>query len=365
MAMKDHDEDTEQTVSDQAAEWFIRLRDRDLTRSDRRKLVRWLKQSPSHIAELMRLCSLYGRVKRAKVPALAPEEETSNVIALVERETAPVEEPQPRAFFGSRKLLLAAAACCIVLIGLITNVVLSSNRIETHLSEWRKVQLADGSRVTAGPDTVLQIDYSDSVRRVRLERGEAMFEVAKDATRPFIVDAGGALARAFGTVFGVDRRPDRVRVTVAEGRVAVVRADQALALEQAVDLDLRVAIALGKDEVVEVPVTTPTVPLHKEHVNSKTALAWASGQLILQQRTVGEAIEEFNRRNRLQLVVDPAIAGWHVCCLFDASDPEAMARFIAAYDDDIELVQEGPDRLHIVQRQRAGGVEPPSGNDAR
>ena len=50
MAMKEHDEGLQQSVSDQAAEWFIRLQDRDLTMADRRKFVRWLKQAPSHIA---------------------------------------------------------------------------------------------------------------------------------------------------------------------------------------------------------------------------------------------------------------------------------------------------------------------------
>ena len=70
MEMKEQDEGRVPSVNDQAAEWFIRLRDRDLTTADRRKFVRWLKQSPGHIAEFMRLCQLYGRVKRAKVPTL-------------------------------------------------------------------------------------------------------------------------------------------------------------------------------------------------------------------------------------------------------------------------------------------------------
>ena len=74
MEMKEQDERRVPSVNDQAAEWFIRLRDRDLTMADRRKFVRWLKQSPGHIAEFMRLCQLYGRVKRAKVPTLTPED---------------------------------------------------------------------------------------------------------------------------------------------------------------------------------------------------------------------------------------------------------------------------------------------------
>ena len=356
MAMKEHDEGLAQSVSDQAAEWFIRLRDRDLTAADRRKFVRWLKQAPSHIAEFMRLCQLYGRVKRAKVPALLPEEVESNVIALLQRETVPVEEPAPARLFGSRQILLAAAACCLVFIGVIANIALTSNTIETQIGEWRKVQLADGSRLSVGANTLLQVDYSDGLRRVHLQHGEVMFDVAKDHARPFIVDASGILARAVGTRFGVESREGKVGVTVAEGTVAVVRGGQAAALEH--DVDMRVAIALGKDERVEIPVNAPVIP-PKEKVDSTTVLAWASGQFILQQETVGEAVREFNRRNRLQLVIDdPSAAGLHVYGIFDAGDPEGFAKLIVAAGDGIELVRDG-NTLRIVQR-RAGSAEPPA-----
>ena len=360
MAMKEHDEGLAQTVSDQAAEWFIRLRDRDLTNADRRKFVRWLKQAPSHIAEFMRLCQLYGRVKRAKVPTLLPEELESNVIPLMPREAVPAEEPPRPRLYGSRRIVFAAAACCLALIGLIVKIAVSSNTIETQISEWRKVQLADGSRVSVGPNTLLRVDYSDGARRVHMQHGEAMFDVSKDPSRPFIVDSAGVLARAVGTRFGVESREGRVGVTVEEGTVAVVRDGQAAALEH--DVDLRVAIALEKDERVEIPVNAPAIP-PKERVDSKAVLAWANGQFILQQETVGEAVREFNRRNRLQLVIeDAAAADLHICCLFDAADPETFAKTIVAARNaagsDVELVRDG-DMLRIVTRQ-AGSAEPPA-----
>jgi transmembrane sensor len=349
MELKEHPESLEQTVSDQAAEWFIRLRDRDLTRSDRRRFVRWLKQSPCHIAEFMRLCNLYGRVKRAKVPALLPDEETSNVIALVQRELAPAEEPRSRAF-GSRKLLLVAAVCCVLLVGVIANVVLSTNTIETHLSEWRQVQLADGSLVSAGPNTLLQVEYGKGVRRVRLAHGEAMFQVAKDSARPFIVDAGGAAVRAVGTKFGVDRRDGTVVVTVAEGKVAIARGDRSGVLEntiEAIDQSIIVA-ALGADERVEISTNLPTVQPRVEKVNASNALAWAKGRLIFQDETLASAVREFNRRNRIKIDVDdPDLAALTVCCVYDASDPEAFAE-AAAVRPDIALVREGPDHLRLV-----------------
>ncbi|HEY7642158.1 MAG TPA: FecR domain-containing protein [Steroidobacteraceae bacterium] len=353
--MTEHEDNAMQAVSDQAAEWFIRLRDRDLGPAERRKYVRWLKQSPNHIAEFMRLARLYGRVKRAKLPTLLPEEPDSNVIALVQQELLPAHERRP-AGFASRKLWFAAVACCLALVAVITTIALSSNTIETRAGEWRTVQLADGSTVSTGPNTLMQVDYSEGARRINLERGEAMFKVTKDASRPFIVNAGGAIARAVGTRFGVERRADRIRVTVAEGKVAVVRGDQAAALEHAVDL--RVATSLVADEGLDIPLNAPQVALHVEKVNSAHALAWANGQLILQTETVGEAVEEFNRRNKLQLRVDdPTIAGWHLCCVFDAGDPEAFAKTIAATGDNIVLLREG-NTLRVVQGA-PGQAEPP------
>jgi transmembrane sensor len=353
--MTDHEDNAMQPVSDQAAEWFIRLKDRDLTATERRKYVRWLKQSPNHIAEFMRLCRLYGRVKRAKLPTLLPEEDESNVVALLQREPMPPVERRPQ-WFASGKLRLAAAACCLMLVGLIATIALTSNTIETDAGEWRTVQLADGSTVSAGPNTLMQVDYSKEIRRINLARGEAMFKVTKDASRPFIVNAGGAIARAVGTRFGVERREDRIRVTVAEGKVAVVRGDQAAALERAVDRTMATLVA---DEGLDIPINAPTLPLHVEKVNSAHALAWANGQLVLMTETVGEAVKEFNRRNRIQLQVDdPGIASLHLCCVFDAADPEAFAKTIAASDENILLVREG-NTLQVV-RQASGSAVPPS-----
>jgi transmembrane sensor len=355
--MREHDDNALESVSDQAAEWFIRLRDRDLTVAERRKYVRWLKQSPNNIAEFMRLCRMYGRVKRAKLPTLLPEAHDSNVIALTPRESVAPVEHRPE-WLDSRKLRLAVVACSLALVAVIATIAFSSNTIETDAGEWRTVQLADGSIVSTGPNTLMQVDYSKETRRINLARGEAMFKVTKDPSRPFIVNAGGAIARAVGTRFGVERREDRIRVTVAEGKVAVVRSDQAAALEHAIDLS--VATALVADESLDIPVNTPTVPLHVEKVNSAHALAWANGQLILQTETVGEAVEEFNRRNRLQLRIDdPEIAGWHICCVFDAADPEAFAKQIAEVGKDIALVREG-NTLHVVQQQGPGQSEPPT-----
>jgi transmembrane sensor len=363
MDMKEHEDRAAQAVAEQAAEWFIRLKDRDLSMAERRKFVRWLKHSPGNIAEFMRLARLYGRVKRANVPTLPPETAmASNVIELAPSELLPAAQ-QYAGFFDSRGARFAAVACGLALVavvGVIANFVLTSNTIETHIGELRKIQLADGTQVSAGPNTLLRVDYSEGVRRIQLQRGEALFAVTRDPSRPFMVYAGTAVVRAVGTRFGVDRREDSVRVTVAEGKVAVVRGDQAAALEKAVDM--RIAIPLTQDQRVEIKVNAPSVMPQVETVNSTSALAWAKGQLVFQDATLGEAVQEFNRRNRIQIRVDdPTVAAWHVCCVFDAADPEAFANTIAA-DDAIALERDGPTTLRLVP-QASGQAEAPTRHD--
>jgi transmembrane sensor len=370
MAMKEHEDSMVQAVSDQAAEWFIRLKDRDLNPAERRKFVRWLKYSPGHIAEFMRLCQLYGRVKRAKVPALLPQELETNVVPVAFRDpghTRPSAQPTMD-LFDSRRLRFAFVACSLALlalVGVITSFALSSNTIETYVGEWRKVQLADGSQVNAGPNTLLHVDFSRKLRRIYLQRGEAIFAVEKDPSRPFIVNAGEAGVRAVGTRFGVDRRADRVSVVVAEGKVAVVGGDQIAQLEQAVNLNL--AIALVRDESLVIPLNLPSVSLHtlhKERIDSSKALAWASGQFIFQQESLAAAVREFNRRNRIQIQVEhPDLAEFHVCCVFDASDPELFAETVASSLDDAVVVRDGPNKLRIVTRT-AGQSVAPAPNDA-
>ena len=190
-----------------------------------------------------------------------------------------------------------------------------------------------------------------------------MFKVTKDASRPFIVNAGSAVVRAVGTRFGVERREDRVRVTVAEGQVASCAADRPPRWSSGRSAASR--LALVADERVEIPVNAPTVPLHVEKVNSAHALAWANGQLIFQNETLGEAVGEFNRRNRVQIRVDdPEIAAWHVCCVFDAADPEAFAKGHRGYERSTSCWYAKDRTLCGSSKQAPGQAVPPDSDGA-
>ncbi len=97
----------------------------------------------------------------------------------------------------------------------------ATNAFETEIGENRSVALADGSIISLGGDTRIEVAMSENVRAIELVRGEALFKVAKDSARPFKVRAGDATIIAVGTEFNVERDSDRAVVSVTEGRVVV------------------------------------------------------------------------------------------------------------------------------------------------
>lgn len=90
---------------------------------------------------------------------------------------------------------------------------------ETQRGEELTVALADGSTLQLNGATSLDVMLGDDQRRVSLRRGEAYFDIAHEARRPFVVDAAGSRARVLGTAFDIDLTREEVRISVFRGRV--------------------------------------------------------------------------------------------------------------------------------------------------
>ena len=122
-----------------------------------------------------------------------------------------------------------------------------------------------------------------------LARGEAFFEAAHDAARPFVVEADGTRVRAVGTKFDIRREPDLVRVTLLEGRVQVANADQPASTTLSPNQQLTVT-AKGVSPVRQADVAE--------------ASAWTSGRLIFHETPLEDAVAEVNRYSSRKLVLD-------------------------------------------------------------
>lgn len=149
----------------------------------------------------------------------------------------------------------------------------------TDIGEQRVVQLADGSAVRLDTASKIQVRFESGERRIDLERGQALFTVAHDADRPFVVSAGGARVTAVGTVFDVRRTGGDVRVTLVSGAVDV---------ERAVDAPPSRLSAGQQARVTQKAVTTRAVDV-------ETVTSWTDGRIVFEDTPLREAVAEVNR----------------------------------------------------------------------
>lgn len=191
--------------------------------------------------------------------------------------------------------------------------------VETGASEWQSLALIDGSSVDAGPHTRLRHEFESGRRVICLLRGEAVFRVAEDTARPFIVEAGSVFVRATGTKFGVQRLSEQVVVTVLDGTVVVTRPESSSTM-----------VTVGAGEQVSGSALWPAAV---RRVDAARELAWANRQLIFESATVAEIVDALNRRNRLQIDVEPVLAARAVYGVFEANDRESFVRSLATTRD--------------------------------
>jgi transmembrane sensor len=193
------------------------------------------------------------------------------------------------------------------------------------LPDGSVVELKDGSRIL--------VEFTAGERRVRLA-GEAHFQVAKSTT-PFVVVAGGVAVRAVGTAFNTRLDADAVEVVVTEGRVAVAKLNPengsvppgppAFAAPAAVWAE----VGAGQRGIVS--LTTAAAPRISDltPVETKHLLEWKAPRLQFAETPLSVAIEEFNRRNALRLVVaDRDLGTVPIGGTFRADNPEGFARVL-------------------------------------
>jgi transmembrane sensor len=180
-------------------------------------------------------------------------------------------------------------------------------RYVTRVGERRKVRLADGSAVTLNTDSEIRVSFSRDRRDLQLKRGEALFEVARDASRPFVVAAGEASVRAVGTAFNIRLRDRLTEVTVTEGVVAVHDRRSGRSTTAAAKAG---HVSAGGGMVVA-PGAVASINLDSEAL--RTRLAWRQGMIELRGETLEQAVAEFNRYSARKLIIgDPRIASIRV-----------------------------------------------------
>jgi transmembrane sensor len=253
---------------------------------------------------------------------------------------------------GLRLLVPRIAAAAAITLGILAGAsyfLWSPQGFQTVLGEQRSVVLNDGSVVTLNTSSSINVSMVKDHRTVTLLSGEALFQVAHDASRPFEVKTGDTTIRAIGTQFDVDRRTAGTTVTVVEGRVAVFTTPASSADGDASNLPL----AAGEQLTV-----APRRKSHTVRANVAAATAWTQRKLIFENRPLGEVAAEFNRYNRQSIDIrSPELRSQEVTGVFQANDPDSFMLFLAKIPDVI-VERSSHGRSFVVTRdEQAAAVK--------
>ena len=324
--------------SQTAADWLVR-RDRGLTASEQDEFLQWLAADLRHGEWFALHRSIVG-----------------DFAALAHWRPEHSEEPNPDLLAASPRrirwftpaLLAAAAAIALAAVWWRSTPVPTSVAVVASAELKRRI-LEDGSSVEPNHDAIVTMEFTATERRATLVRGEALFTVAKDSSRPFIVRAGGVDVRAVGTAFSVRLDAAAVDVLVTEGRVAVDQSNVSgsngapRTPSAEVSSGHRATVSLTSTEPPQIVAVSPQAIAHQ--------LNWQPTLLDFSSAPLSAAVAEFNRRNRVQFILaDAELAAMPVVASIRSDNVEGFAKFLAAAPG-IEIERRSPVEIEIRRKR--------------
>lgn len=346
-------ETTGMSSREAASAWFARLDQGNLSAAEQQAFESWLDASHQNRRA-------FDQVEASWDLFDADDGEDAGLRAL--RQSALAANPKPRRrgwYYGVAAL---AASVAVIAISLDRQPVLApvaphgggSGRqlasmesfgtadYVTRRGERLNISLPDGTAVALNTATELDVAFDGDRRRVRLIRGQAYFEVAKDPAHPFIVMAGDKQIVALGTQFDVRFDRGELKVSLVEGKVAV---EPVAAKPRAGGMAAAKAVVMSAGEQL---VVAGAMQLETKSAEVQRESRWRDGFIEFQDATLLEAAEEYNRYMRRRIVIDdPRVAQLRVTGLFRTDGAD---RFLAAMSGmlPVAIDQRGADEVRVV-----------------
>lgn len=317
-------------IEERAASW-IAIIDRGINSDEQKALEAWLEASPLHGEALVKCASMWDLLDVLQpIAKLMPIDDT---------ETPILANTSKAANEASWFSLLKVASVAVLIVGVgvfvslsmtpqpatISTIVTSESEslgdqtaqtYKTAVGEISTVALADGSIVKLNTDSEMLVQFTNSQRNIELLQGEVYFDVAKDATKPFVVSVGDDQVTAIGTAFSVDAsellndQRSVAEVVVTEGRV-------------------RVNSRKGKQSLYLVPgqkaVAGDDDLLVSANADSETLLAWREGFVVFEGESLTQVIREIDRYTPLKFrILDKDLASISVGGFFKTGDLDQL-----------------------------------------
>lgn len=288
---------TERDKQEEAIGWVIRLR--DASAEEWEAFTAWLEADPAHL-------DAYEQAALADADAGALSPEPARPIPVAAPETRAPARPGRRVFLGWG--IAASLALFAGWLGLAGSG--GPYSIETAPGQRQTIALEDGTRIELNGGTRITLD-EDRPRFASLERGEALFRVVHDETRPFEVEAGGTMLRDLGTVFNVVRDEAALDVAVSEGSVLFDPDGERKTLSP--------GMALTK---------TSGRPAQVARIDNESVGAWREGRLVYSAAPISRIAGDLSRNLGVKVVAAPQVGdrAFSGVIMLDGGSEEVLAR---------------------------------------
>lgn len=325
-------------LEEEAGRWIARLEADDVSDADREQFAAWLNEDKRHAETFEAMRHSWHRLDA--LGALANGQQA-------------VEPGPTQKVTTSRRSVVgwAAAAAVLLAVGATTWWQLQAPTIlqyETAIGHHLQVSLEDGSTIDLNTNTLIEVNYTDSKRTVRLQRGEAHFIVEKDADRPFVVLAGNGAVRAVGTAFNVYLTESQaVEVTVTEGVVEVTGSNDSQS-GSAASTPIAAPARLVEGQRMEFNGQIGAIAEVPEP-EVERRLAWREGMLSFDGESLEEVVAEVSRYTNVEFVIaDSDIRALQVGGYFKSTDIDALTNLLeTAFDVD---VRRDGQRVYLTHR---------------
>lgn len=297
-----------------AADWVVRLQSNDVGESDLAGFNSWISASPRHAEAYDGALETMLEIEAA-APSIAhgltlPVAREPRTLPQRARDTA-------RRGWIAAGGLAAAAAAALAVMPLGAPAVTTQTYV-TAKGEHRAVRLADGSTIDLNAGSRLSVTLGRHERRVLLPEGEAVFDVAHDAARPFLISAGDRTVRVVGTRFDVRERSGALSVTVERGVVEVRPAEGSSGR----------AWRLRPGQRLDHVDGAPTAEISAADPAQVTS--WRTGRLVYRDQPLSDVVADLNQQFAKPIrLEDPALGAARFSGVLVLDDQAAVIRRLA------------------------------------
>ncbi|MEM9286867.1 MAG: FecR domain-containing protein [Pseudomonadota bacterium] len=325
-----------------ATYWRARMADEEITADERSDFHAWLN----------------ANVENALAYDMA--DRLWDGVGALEGVLTPTNIPQTRPFFsrwrGVALPMVAAIAAFAAVIGLFLSthsepigpVEAIPRLYATAIGETREIVLEDGSTITLGAKSSMEVIFEPRKRRVALSAGDALFDVAADAARPFLVTHDDLTVRVTGTKFDIRSSGAVTEVAVGEGSVTVsfpmvlpdVGDGQAIKIMQRNVLQAGDRVEASQDAGLgDVAQFDPA-----------SLGTWRSAQFAYADAPITEILADANRYTHYDILVEDtnALKAFRLSATFSADNVDQLIETLAySYDLTVQKTAEGPLRIGL------------------